>query len=94
MNTRSDRPSRQQLREGFHHHLQNALTGQVRTHTGLDEDTDNALWAIASAAPADREELVAAAYRAFAGQLDGSNATRRQEAHQRRIEAWAQRRKI
>ncbi|MEE1786716.1 hypothetical protein PUR71_28000 [Streptomyces sp. SP17BM10] len=93
MGFRSDRPSQKQFRESFHYHLQAALTGEVRTHTGLDEDTDDALWAIASTAPADREDLVAAAYRAFAGQLDGSNATRRQEAYQRRIEAWAQGRK-
>ncbi|WP_330298313.1 hypothetical protein [Streptomyces sp. NBC_00503] len=52
----------------------------VRTHTELDMTTENALWAIARARPEPPDELVAAAYRAFAGQLDGTNAVAEREA--------------
>ncbi|MEV5504867.1 hypothetical protein [Streptomyces orinoci] len=90
MSMGNDRPSRQQLRDSFHRGVLNALAGEVCTATLVDMDTDEALWAIASAEPADREELVAAAYRAFAGQLDGSNAARRAEEMQRRFDAWTQ----
>ncbi|MEU1286948.1 hypothetical protein [Kitasatospora sp. NPDC005856] len=70
-------PTDQELRQTFHAELERVLTGGgPRSCTGLDNDTDDALWAIASAEPADREALVPAAYRAFAGQLDGSNAAR------------------
>ncbi|GAA1956917.1 hypothetical protein [Kitasatospora viridis] len=64
-----------QLRRNFHHQLESVLAGEgLRTETGLDDRTDEALWAIVGAPPERHDELVAAAYRAFAGQLDGSNA--------------------
>ncbi|MFF7636258.1 hypothetical protein ACFZB9_24385 [Kitasatospora sp. NPDC008050] len=70
-------PSDQQLRAIFHHELEEVLAGRgPRTCTGLDDDTSQALWAISEAEAGDREALAAAAYRAFAGQLDGSNAAR------------------
>lgn len=74
---RSGRPSPEQLRRNFESVLADALSGEgVRTETGLDNDTETAVWAIARAYPNVPDELVAAAYRAFAGQLDGSNAAR------------------
>ncbi|WP_327071042.1 hypothetical protein OG500_36035 [Kitasatospora sp. NBC_01250] len=82
---RAGRPSRQQLRTNFHQEVENALAGAgLRSCTGLDDDTEQALWEIAAAEPADREGLAAAAYRAFAGQLDGSNAARWHADLQRR----------
>ncbi|MER7754738.1 hypothetical protein [Kitasatospora sp. NPDC097643] len=70
--------------------LTDALAGRgIRSCTGLDDDTENALWAICDADPdgpaGDRAELVAAARRAFAGQLDGSNAARWRENLARKI---------
>ncbi|NNH71858.1 hypothetical protein HLB23_18670 [Nocardia uniformis] len=74
---RSGRPSDQQLRRSFESVLGDVSAGRgVRTATGLDEETEEALWVIARAYPDVTEELVESARRAFAGQLDGSNAAR------------------
>ncbi|MFI6870204.1 hypothetical protein [Nocardia sp. NPDC050406] len=74
---RSGRPSVEQLQRNFHSVLADVMDGRgVRTETGLDQDTETALWAIARAHPNISDELVGAAYRAFSGQLDGSNAAR------------------
>lgn len=74
---RRGRISREQLLRNFASALAACMEGRgVRTHTGLDTTTENALWAIARARPEPPDELVAAAFRAFAGQLDGSNAVR------------------
>ncbi|MER7767171.1 hypothetical protein [Kitasatospora sp. NPDC096140] len=90
---RDRRPTDRELRQIFHAELERVLTGGgPRSCSGLDNDTDKALWAIASAEPADREALAPAAYRAFAGQLDGSNAARWKEDLRRRFEEHAQRR--
>ncbi|MBP0451120.1 MULTISPECIES: hypothetical protein [unclassified Kitasatospora] len=84
---RHRRPTDQELRQIFHGELERVLAGGgPRSCTGLDNDTAEALWAIASAEPADREALVPAVYRAFAGQLDGSNAARWHEELERRFE--------
>ncbi|RKT09784.1 hypothetical protein BX285_6889 [Streptomyces sp. 1114.5] len=86
-------PTEQELRQSFHAELERVVAGGgVRSCTGLDNDTSEALWAIASAEPADRGALVPAAYRAFAGQLDGSNAARWHEDLERRFEEREQRR--
>ncbi|MCX4779341.1 hypothetical protein [Streptomyces sp. NBC_01264] len=79
-------PSQEQLRRTFESVLTNVLSGRgVRTETGLDSPTENALWAIRYAFPEAPDALVAAAYRAFAGQLDGSNAAAWQAEMDRRI---------
>ncbi|MEU4115438.1 hypothetical protein AB0F71_13190 [Kitasatospora sp. NPDC028055] len=76
----------QQLRRTFEVGLAEALAGHgVATCLGLDEPTEEALWAVYDAATGHRtgpgtvEELVAAARRTFEGQLDGSNAARWRE---------------
>ncbi|SOB78743.1 hypothetical protein [Streptomyces sp. 1331.2] len=50
-------------------------------------ETEDALWAIEVARPDVSPELVAAARRAFAGQLDGSNSARERERIARRFAA-------
>jgi hypothetical protein len=86
-------PSDQELRETFHQELEAVLAGRgSRSCTGLDDDTSQALWAIFMAEPGDREALAAAAYRAFAGQLDGSNAARWHADMERWFEEREQRR--
>lgn len=75
---RHGRPSREQLKLNFESMLARVLEGRgLRTETGLDQETRGALKAIALAHPNASEDFVAAARRAFAGQLDGSNAARR-----------------
>ncbi|APB01566.1 hypothetical protein [Nocardia seriolae] len=74
---RHGQPSDDELRANFDEVLAEVLTGRgVHTATGLDDDTEDALWAIAEAHPNATPELIAAARQAFAGQLDGSNAER------------------
>ncbi|MGI5219362.1 hypothetical protein [Nocardia sp. CA-290969] len=58
--------------------LAQALGPALRSETGLDMETDEALWAIARAYPNVPSELVEVARQAFDGQLDGSNAARYQ----------------
>jgi hypothetical protein len=87
-------PTGQELRQIFHEELERVLAGGgPRSCTGLDNDTAEALWVIASVEPADREALVPTAYRAFAGQLDGSNAARWNEDLERWFEEREQRRR-
>ncbi|MER7674359.1 hypothetical protein ABTY61_38680 [Kitasatospora sp. NPDC096128] len=73
----------QGLRRTFEALLAEALAGRgVASCLGMDLDTDEALLAVYDAAtghhtgPETVEELVAAARRAFEGQLDGSNSAR------------------
>ncbi|WP_245676912.1 hypothetical protein [Nocardia acidivorans] len=71
-------PSKEQLQRNFDSMLQRALSGGgLRTETGLDQQTMRALRDLRSAYPNASPELEAAARRAFAGQLDGSNAAAR-----------------
>lgn len=80
-------PTDDELRENFAEMLESVRNGGgLRTETGLDMTTEDALWAIARAYPEVTEELVAAARAAFAGQLDGSNARWRREELERRFE--------
>jgi hypothetical protein len=60
--------------------------GGIYSHSGLDMETEEALWAIARAYPDIPDDLVAAARSAFAGQLDGSNGAARRAALQRRFD--------
>ncbi|MFC4517880.1 toxin-antitoxin system YwqK family antitoxin [Streptomyces ehimensis] len=87
-----DRPTDDQLTRVFAAVLEEVLSGQgLRTHTGLDMETDDALWEIAKYGPGAPPELVDAARAAFAGQLDGSNAARWHAELTRKIEARRQR---
>lgn len=80
------RPSGEQLLLTFEKVLAEVLTGRgVRSCTGLDSPTQDALWRIARADPDARAGLVDAARSAFAGQLDGGNAARWHEELARRI---------
>lgn len=84
---RIDHPTDDELRENFAEMLESVRGGGgLRTETGLDMETEEALWDIARAYPEVTEELVAAARAAFAGQLDGSHARRHREELARRFE--------
>ncbi|MFB8002139.1 hypothetical protein [Nocardia sp. NPDC056000] len=79
-------PSTEQLRLNFDSVLEQVLSGRgVRTETGLDPKTENALWQIRYAYPNASEDLIEAARRAFAGQLDGTNAEEWRAEMDRRI---------
>ncbi|MEU8921886.1 hypothetical protein AB0D10_13260 [Kitasatospora sp. NPDC048545] len=83
---REAREERERLRAVFEAVLAGALAGRgVPTCLGLDDDTDEALWAVESARPDVPPALVEAARRAFAGQLDGTNAARQRERIARRF---------
>ncbi|MFI1915050.1 hypothetical protein [Nocardia sp. NPDC020380] len=70
-------PTREQLQSSFERVLSQVLAGDgLSSETGLDDETQDALLAIARAYPNASEELVEAARHAFAGQLDGSNTKR------------------
>ncbi|MFE3187223.1 toxin-antitoxin system YwqK family antitoxin [Streptomyces violascens] len=87
-----DWPTEDQLRRTFGAVLEEVLSGQgLRTCTGLDMETDEALWEIAKYGPGAPAELVDAARAAFAGQLDGSNAARWHAEFMRKIEGRKQR---
>ncbi|MEV6771249.1 hypothetical protein AB0N05_21780 [Nocardia sp. NPDC051030] len=74
---RSGRPDAEQLRRNFESVLSAALQGEgVRSETGLDSPTQDALWAIARAHPNASDDLIAAARQSLADQLDGTNAAR------------------
>lgn len=74
---RLNHPTRAELIENFEAELDSVRNGGgLRSETGLDMETDAALWAIARAYPDITEELVTHAREAFAGRLDGSNAER------------------
>ncbi|GGL23680.1 hypothetical protein [Nocardia jinanensis] len=80
-------PSEDEMRENFAEMLESVRNGGgLRTETGLDMTTEEALWDIARAYPEVTEELVEAARNAFAGQLDGSNARRHREELARQFE--------
>ncbi|WP_083913191.1 hypothetical protein [Nocardia concava] len=83
---RGGRPTEEQLRRTFETSLAEAVSGQgIRTETGFDMPTEDALWEIARAYPDVTDELIEAAKSAFAGQLDGSNAQKWQAELARKI---------
>jgi hypothetical protein len=70
----------EKLRGNFEIMLEFARTeGILYTETGLDAEVTAALADVAGECPDPLPELIVAAQRAFAGQLDGSNAARAQE---------------
>ncbi|MFE3188716.1 hypothetical protein ACFXHA_06875 [Nocardia sp. NPDC059240] len=80
------RSTEDKLRESFDFMLSRILAGNgFLTGSSLDEETKTALRAIARAYPAVTDELVAAARKAFSGQLDGSNAERWRRERDRRL---------
>ncbi|MCX0269551.1 hypothetical protein NLM24_02245 [Nocardia zapadnayensis] len=80
-------PSDDELRENFAEMLESVRNGGgLRTETGLDMETEDALWAIARAYPEVSDELVEVARATFAGQLDGTNARARRAELERQFE--------
>ncbi|MFC4124724.1 hypothetical protein [Nocardia rhizosphaerae] len=78
---RTDHPAEDEIRANFEQMLAAVCAGGgLRTDTGLDNETEQALWAIASAHPDITDELVATARAEFAAQLDGSHRRARREA--------------
>ncbi|MFE6923275.1 hypothetical protein ACFVAV_19760 [Nocardia sp. NPDC057663] len=78
---RTDHPAEDEIRANFEEMLASVRGGGgLRTDTGLDNETELALWAIARAFPEVPEELVTAARTEFAAQLDGSHRRARREA--------------
>ncbi|MBF6297656.1 hypothetical protein IU459_08880 [Nocardia amamiensis] len=89
---RDDYPTDDELRANFDELLASVLTGGgIYSESGLDMETEKALWTIARAYPGVPDELVDAARAAFAGQLDGSNAAARQAVIARKIEEFNRR---
>lgn len=89
---RTGHPTDDELRENFAEMLESVRRGGgLRTETGLDMETEEALWAIARAYPDVADELVEAARAEFAGQLDGSNARARRAASDKQFEEMGRR---
>ncbi|WP_069161909.1 hypothetical protein [Nocardia altamirensis] len=83
---REDLPTDDELRSNFEELLASVTSGSgLFTESGVDTETENALLAIARAYPEVPDDLIAAARRAFAGQLDGSNAAAVKAATERKI---------
>ncbi|MGW6724413.1 hypothetical protein ACWF9G_00785 [Nocardia sp. NPDC055029] len=90
---RESRPTDDELRLNFEVELASAVAGGgLRTETGLDTRTEDALLNIVQAFPIVSQQLIDAARAAFAGQLDGSNAEQSRallarliEEHNRRV---------
>jgi hypothetical protein len=84
---RTDYPTEDEMRANFEEMLASVCGGGgLRTETGLDNETENALWAISRVHPRVPEELVTAARAEFAAQLDGSHKRARKAALARRLE--------
>ena len=76
-------PTDDELRANFAEMLESVRNGGgLRSETGLDMETEEALWDIARAYPDVPDRLVEAARTTFARQLDGSNA----RAHRAELE--------
>ncbi len=70
--------SPEDLRRNFDHELTSVTTGGgLTTGTGLDDETERALWAIADAHPHIPDTLIQTARDTFEAQLDGSHAAAR-----------------
>ncbi|OCC08120.1 hypothetical protein [Streptomyces sp. PTY087I2] len=83
---RISHPTRDELLDTFHHMLASVLAGGgIHSCSGLDMETENALWDVAKAHPDVSDQLIAQALRAFADQLDGSTAARRKAALEQRF---------
>ncbi|WP_327143722.1 hypothetical protein [Nocardia sp. NBC_01327] len=83
---REDYPTDDELRQNFDAVLAEVLDGQgLRTATGLDSLTEDALLAIDKVHPNVSPELIAAARASFAGQMDGSHAALWEEELARRL---------
>ncbi|MRH89497.1 hypothetical protein GFY24_18940 [Nocardia sp. SYP-A9097] len=83
---RRGHPTKEQLQQSFERVLAMVLSGDgVPSSSGLDPETLDALRGIARAYPAVTDELLGAARRAIAGQLDGSNSARWRAERNRRL---------
>ncbi|MBF6171414.1 hypothetical protein [Nocardia blacklockiae] len=86
---RLNHPTEDELRSNFEEELASVRSGGgLSSDTGLDSDTESALWDIARAYPDGSEALVAAARQAFAGQLDGSNSAARRARMERMVDEY------
>ncbi|WP_194825902.1 hypothetical protein [Nocardia sp. XZ_19_231] len=84
---RTDYPTEDEMRANFEEMLASVSGGGgLRTETGLDNETENVLWAISRVRPEAPEELVTAARVEFAAQLDGSHKRARRAALTRRLD--------
>ncbi len=82
-----DQLSPEDLRRNFERELASVTAGGgLTTGSGLDDETERALWAIADAHPHIPDDLVRAARDTFEAQLDGSHAAARMADLARRIE--------
>ncbi|MET7395388.1 hypothetical protein ABZS66_18040 [Dactylosporangium sp. NPDC005572] len=87
---RLNHPDDDELRANFEELLSSVRNGGgIYTHSGVDMETENALWAIARAYPHVTDDLVTSARRTFEGQLDGSNSAARRAALERKFEEYA-----
>lgn len=83
---RHGHPTKEQLQQSFERVLSMVFSGDgVPSSSGLDTETQEALWMIAKAYPAVTDDLLRAACCAFAGQLDGSNTARWRAERRRRF---------
>ncbi|WP_216902526.1 hypothetical protein [Nocardia alni] len=82
-----DRLTPEDLRRNFDRELTSVTTGGgLTTGTGLDDETERALWAIADAHPEIPDALIQTARDTFEAQLDGSHAAARMSDLARRID--------
>ncbi|WP_063629970.1 hypothetical protein [Nocardia sp. BMG51109] len=80
-------PTEDELRGSFEEELASVRAGRgLASDSGLDGQTEAALWEIARAYPNIPDSLVESARRAFAGQLDGTNAQEREARLKRMFE--------
>lgn len=83
---RFDRPTEAELVANFEAALESVRSGGgLNSETGLDMETEAALWVIAGAHPQVPDDLIEAARVEFAAQLDGSHAAARRAALERRF---------
>ncbi|WP_238011162.1 hypothetical protein KZZ52_22300 [Dactylosporangium sp. AC04546] len=82
-------PDDDELRANFEELLSSVRNGGgIYTHSGVDMETEDALWAIAKAYPHVTDELVRSARKTFEGQMDGSNSAARRAALERKFEEY------
>ncbi|WP_024800392.1 hypothetical protein [Nocardia sp. BMG51109] len=84
---REEDPSDDELRRNFERELRSVTTGGgLTSESGLDSETEDALWAIADAYPDIPATLIDTARATFAEQMDGTHDAARKAALARKIE--------
>ncbi|WP_026123417.1 hypothetical protein [Nocardiopsis chromatogenes] len=83
---RLEPPTPEEIRANFEGALESVRNGGgVNSETGLDMETEGALWAIAAAHPNIPDSLIETARAEFAAQMDGSHAAARRAYLERRF---------